>query len=109
MSPPPGTWAEDPKEATPFLIEWTPDLLPLSRLGELRAERPGLQRHHRDVLRGLQAHLLSERERSEGRARQAFHTAVLTASRVRHHDRRGRAPPHSGEAWGAIQAYFKIP
>ncbi|XP_059906523.1 uncharacterized protein C2orf42 homolog isoform X1 [Gadus macrocephalus] len=31
-----GTWAEDPKEATPFLIEWTPDLLPLSRLGELR-------------------------------------------------------------------------
>ncbi|XP_030194098.1 uncharacterized protein ccdc166 isoform X1 [Gadus morhua] len=53
----------------------------VSRLGELRAERPGLQRHHRDVLRGLQAHLLSERERSEGRARQAFHTAVLTASR----------------------------
>jgi len=36
MSPPPGTWAVDQKEPTPFIIEWTPDVLPRSRVGELR-------------------------------------------------------------------------
>ncbi|CAL8277156.1 unnamed protein product [Merluccius merluccius] len=31
-----GTWAVDQKEPTPFVIEWTPDVLPRSRVGELR-------------------------------------------------------------------------
>ncbi|KAM3874169.1 uncharacterized protein C2orf42 homolog [Diretmus argenteus] len=31
-----GTCTSDQKEATPFVIEWTPDVLPRSRVGELR-------------------------------------------------------------------------
>ncbi|CAL8320285.1 unnamed protein product [Lota lota] len=58
-----GTWAEDQKEPTPFLIEWTPDLLPRSRVGELRV---GFEFGHQQS--GQAEHgLEGERERERGR------------------------------------------
>lgn len=36
-SPPlPGNTSPDQKEPTPFIIEWIPDILPQSKIGELR-------------------------------------------------------------------------
>ena len=32
----PGNTTADQKEPTPFIIEWIPDILPKSRIGELR-------------------------------------------------------------------------
>ncbi|KAK0134037.1 hypothetical protein N1851_030402 [Merluccius polli] len=52
----------------------------LSRVNQLKAEQPSLQLHHRDVLRGLEAHWLSERERCEGQARHTFHVAEVSLS-----------------------------
>ena len=46
-----GHTVADQKEPTPFIIEWIPDILPRSRIGELRLkfEYGHLRNGHRDI------------------------------------------------------------